>query len=32
MLTPLELDIMKAIWTRPPITVRDVQAAHPALA
>lgn len=27
MLTPLELDIMKAIWTRPPITVRDVQAA-----
>src|SRR6516225_3945813 len=27
MLTPLELDIMKAVWTRPPITVRDVQAA-----
>ena len=26
MLTPLELDIMKAIWRRPPITVRDVQA------
>src|SRR5215470_17284181 len=27
MLTPLELDIMKAVWTTPPITVRDVQAA-----
>ena len=27
MLTPLELDIMKAVWTRPPITVRDVQTA-----
>jgi predicted transcriptional regulator len=27
MLTPLELDIMKAVWTRPTITVRDVQAA-----
>ena len=27
MLTPLELDIMKAIWRRPPITVRDVQEA-----
>src|SRR6516162_5019387 len=26
MLTPLELDIMKAVWTRPTITVRDVQA------
>ena len=26
MLTPLELDIMKAVWKRPPITVRDVQA------
>ena len=25
MLTPLELDIMKAVWWRPPITVRDVQ-------
>lgn len=25
MLTPLELDIMKAIWRRRPITVRDVQ-------
>ena len=25
MLTPLELDIMKAVWKRPPITVRDVQ-------
>src|SRR5262245_17565850 len=25
MLTPLELDIMKAIWRRPPITVREVQ-------
>src|SRR5437867_10313634 len=27
MLTPLELDIMKAVWRRPPITVRDVQEA-----
>src|SRR5947207_15077652 len=27
MLTPLELDIMEAVWTSPPITVRDVQAA-----
>jgi predicted transcriptional regulator len=27
MLTPLELDIMKAVWRRPPITVRAVQAA-----
>jgi len=27
MLTPLELDIMKAVWERPPITVRDVQEA-----
>ena len=26
MLTPLELDIMKAIWDRSPITVRNVQA------
>ena len=25
MLTPLELDIMKAVWRKPPITVRDVQ-------
>jgi predicted transcriptional regulator len=25
MLTPLELDIMKAIWHHRPITVRDVQ-------
>ena len=25
-LTPLELDIMKAVWRRPPITVRSVQA------
>ena len=24
-LTPLELDIMKAVWRRSPITVRDVQ-------
>jgi predicted transcriptional regulator len=24
-LTPLELDIMKAVWQRHPITVRDVQ-------
>jgi predicted transcriptional regulator len=31
MLTPLELDIMKAVWSRPPVTVRDVQIAiHPA--
>ena len=27
MLTPLELDIMKAVWRTPPITVRDVQEA-----
>ena len=27
MLTPLELDIMKAIWRRRPITVREVQEA-----
>ena len=27
MLTPLELDIMKAVWRHPPITVRDVHAA-----
>jgi len=27
MLTPLELDIMKAVWRRPPVTVRDVQEA-----
>src|SRR5438105_11479055 len=26
MLTPLELDIMKAVWRRAPITVRAVQA------
>jgi BlaI family transcriptional regulator, penicillinase repressor len=26
MLTPLELDIMKAVWRHPPVTVRDVQA------
>jgi predicted transcriptional regulator len=26
MLTPLELDIMKAVWSHPPVTVRDVQA------
>lgn len=25
MLTPLELDIMKPVWERSPITVRDVQ-------
>jgi predicted transcriptional regulator len=25
MLTPLELDIMKAVWRRPSITVRQVQ-------
>lgn len=25
MLTPLELDIMKAVWRRPPITVREVR-------
>jgi len=31
MVTPLELDIMKAVWLRSPITVRDVQTAiHPA--
>ena len=30
MLTPLELDIMKAVWQRYPITVKDVQSAiHP---
>jgi len=30
MLTPLELDIMKAVWQRFPITVKDVQIAiHP---
>ena len=27
MLTPLELDIMKAVWDRSPITVRNVQTA-----
>ncbi len=27
MLTPLELDIMKAVWDKPPVTVKDVQAA-----
>jgi predicted transcriptional regulator len=27
MLTPLELDIMKAVWSRSPITVRSVQEA-----
>ena len=32
MLTPLELDIMKAVWKTAPITVRDVQEAiRPAL-
>lgn len=25
MLTPLELDIMKAVWRLAPVTVRDVQ-------
>jgi predicted transcriptional regulator len=25
MLTPLELDIMKAVWRRSPISVREVQ-------
>ena len=25
MLTPLELDIMKAVWPSHPVTVRDVQ-------
>ena len=25
MLTPLELDVMKAVWRGPPITVRAVQ-------
>jgi len=25
LLTPLELDIMKAVWQRSPITVKDVQ-------
>jgi predicted transcriptional regulator len=30
VLTPLELDIMKAVWRRHPITVKDVQIAiHP---
>jgi predicted transcriptional regulator len=27
MLTPLELDVMKAVWRRPPITVREAQEA-----
>ncbi|PYS41022.1 MAG: hypothetical protein DMG14_08715 [Acidobacteria bacterium] len=27
MLTPLELDIMKAVWQRSPTTVREVQEA-----
>src|SRR6266481_4032820 len=27
MLTPLELDIMKAVWNNSPITVRSVQEA-----
>lgn len=27
MLTPLELDIMKAVWSRSPVTVREVQEA-----
>lgn len=27
MLTPLELDIMKAVWQSPPATVKTVQAA-----
>jgi predicted transcriptional regulator len=27
MFTPLELDIMKAVWANPPVTVRTVQAA-----
>jgi BlaI family transcriptional regulator, penicillinase repressor len=27
MLTPLELDIMKAVWARPAATVKDVQSA-----
>jgi BlaI family transcriptional regulator, penicillinase repressor len=27
MLTPLELDIMKAVWDDPPVTVKTVQAA-----
>ena len=27
MLTPLELDIMKAVWRLAPVTVRDVQQA-----
>jgi predicted transcriptional regulator len=27
MLTPLELDIMKAVWAKPEVTVRDVQGA-----
>jgi predicted transcriptional regulator len=30
LLTPLELDIMKAVWQRFPITVKDVQTViHP---
>ncbi len=27
MLTPLELDIMKAVWEKQPVTVKTVQAA-----
>lgn len=27
MLTPLELDIMKAVWNNPPVSVKTVQAA-----
>jgi predicted transcriptional regulator len=27
MFTPLELDIMKAVWANPPVSVRTVQAA-----
>jgi predicted transcriptional regulator len=27
MLTPLELDIMKAVWNKAPTSVKDVQAA-----
>ena len=27
ILTPLELDIMKAVWRKPPVTVRNVYAA-----
>lgn len=26
-LTPLELDVMKAVWRHPPVTVREVHAA-----